>query len=357
MAKLQAFACNAFTGQQLDTIPMSAYTYERLLSAGDASSSVTIALDGTFSPATLRSLIEPWSRMIAIERDGVLEYMGYSMGHTRYERGKASITLKLADLWSLLARRGAWDHTAANVAKWKLSLSGTIPALAEAALLRGRTGPALPSMAFPLTLVGGYTGPTFTRKYYGYHMEMVTDILSDLIAEGLDVYFKPRWVGNGDADWLLQADVDWSTGVTREFSVTAKESPIVGFTEQIDPSRVTNNARYAGEGSEEDMLVRSERNASSPYPLLDRVTNVKQIDKVDQLSAMASQDLITYLMPTSQWDFKVTADTPIDVGDAVRLHFDGDPLIPDGWHRRRVVKVSGDESDVKTIGVQSTGGE
>lgn len=357
MGKLQAFVCDAFTGQRVDVIPMVAYTYERCLSAGDASSSITIPLDGSFDQATLRSLIDPWRRMVAIERDGVLEYMGYSMGHSRYQRGQSTLQLKLVDLWSLFARRGAWNHSAPNVEKWKTGITLTLPGLAEAAILRGRTGPALPSMAFPLTLVGGYTGTAVNRRYYGYHLEMVGDVLSDLIAEGLDVYLQPRWVGNGDADWLFRADTDWSTGNVRELPVTSAGSPISAFSEQIDPARVTNNARYAGEGSEQDMLVRSSRNTSSPYPLLDRVTNVKQVDKVEQLAAMAEQDLATYLMPTSQWEFSVAASMSVDVGDSVSLHFDGDPVIPNGYHRRRVVKVSGSESDFKTISVQPTGGE
>ncbi|MBT2473315.1 hypothetical protein J7E68_01665 [Microbacterium sp. ISL-103] len=357
MAQLQAYVCNALTGQQLDRIPMKAYKYERLLSAGDASSSITIPLDGTFDAGTLRSLTQPWSRMIAIERDGVLEYMGYSMGHPGYRLGQRELTIKLVDLWSLLARRGGWNHSATNLEKWKVTYTASLAALADSVLRRGRTGPALPSMAFPLTLNGVPPGPAVTRSYYGYHMEYVADVLDDLMAEGLDIYFRPRWSGNGDADWLFETDIDWSTGITREFSVTAPGSPITGFVEQLDATRVTNNARYAGEGSEEDMLVRSSRKEASPYPLLDRVTNAKQIDKVAQLAAMAEQDLITYGMPTSQWEFQVTADTPIDVGDAVELHFDGDPVIPNGWYRRRVVKVSGDESEVKTISVQPTGGQ
>ena len=357
MPKLVAYVCNALTGQRVDTIPMSAYTYERCLSAGDASSSITIPLDGTYSPATLRSLTQPWSRMVAIERDGVLEYMGYSMGYSSYQRGQGTLTLRLADLWTLLARRGGWDHSWPNLEKWRITVTDTLPGLAEAVLLRGRTGPALPSMAFPLTLVGGYSGPVFSRRYYGYHMEMVTDVLSDLMAEGLDIYFRPRWATNGDADWLFQSDVDWSTGNFREYSVTAAGSPISSLSEQVDASRVTNNARYAGEGSEQDMLVRSSRNTSSPYPLLDRVTNVKQVDRIDQLVSMANEDLITYMMPTSQWNFSIAASAAVDVGDSVALHFDGDPVIPDGYHNRRVVKVAGNESDFKTVSVQSTGGE
>jgi len=95
---------------------------------------------------------------------------------------------------------------------------------------------------------------------------------------------------------------------------------------------------------------------SSPLPLLERVTQSKTVTSASQLSMMAGQDLVTFGSPTVQWDMKVSADEPVDVGDTVRVHFDGDPWIDDGWYTRRVVKISGDMSDTKTVGVQPVGG-
>ncbi|WP_136043216.1 MULTISPECIES: hypothetical protein [unclassified Microbacterium] len=354
MAMLLVHVCNAITGAPIDRIPVSAYSYSRLLSAGDSGGSVTIPLDGTISKAQVRSLASPWSRLMLIERDGAVEYIGYSQGST-YTRGSQTLTVKLADIWALFNRRGAWDHTAGNVELWKETVVGNRAYQAASAIERGRNGPALPAMGLPLTLPGGYAGPSVTRTYYGYNVETVGDVLADLLAEGLDIYFRPRWSG-GQADWLFQAASDWSSGAVREFVVSAKNSPVTGFSETSDAARVTNNARYIGEGSEVDMLVRSERNVASPYPLLDRVTNTKHISNVAQLSSLSAQDLVSYGSPTVQWDFSVSADTPVDVGDTARLHFDGDPWVIDGWYNRRVVKVSGDQSDQKKISVQPTGG-
>ena len=50
------------------------------------------------------------------------------------------------------------------------------------------------------------------------------------------------------------------------------------------------------------------------------------------------------------------ASEPVDVGDTLRLHFDGDPRIADGWYTRRVVKITGDLSGKKQVSVQPTGG-
>lgn len=355
MAELQAYSCDAITGAVVDRIPMSACSYERLLSAG-GSGSITVPLDGTFTKTQLNNLLMEWSRIIVLERDGVVEYMGYVVGES-YTRGQSSVTVKLGDVWSLLARRGGWNHSAPNVEQWSVTLEASLAAIAAGTINRSRTGPALPAMGYPVTLSGVYPGPTVTRTIYGYHVEMVADIFADLLAEGLDVYFRPRWSG-GQADWFFQAGPAWSSGVTRELFVTAERSDVTGFSAESDALRVTNNARTIGEGSEVDMLVRSERNAASPYPLLDRATQAKQVTSVAQLSAMSANDLVMYGGPTKQWDFSVTGDSPVDVGDTVRLHFDGDPRIADGWHTRRVVKVSASVPgpDVKTIGVQPVGG-
>jgi hypothetical protein len=349
---LQAFSCDAITGAIVDEVPVSAFTWNRLLSArGDGSA--TIPLDGSYSKAALRDLLLHWGRILRLDRDGVTVYGGYITGRP-YQRGASSIGVTLADIWTLFGRRGAWDHTASNVERWKETVTGSLAHQAAKAVLRGRTGPALPSMGMPVTLPG-FGGTAVTRTYYGYNLETVEDVLSDLMAEGLDIYFEPRNVTNGDFDWIMRAGPAWSSGVQREFHVTSDDA-VTGFSESSDALRVTNNARYVGEGSEVDMLVRSDRNVASPYPLLDRVTDKKNISNVDQLSALADQDLITFEHPTFQWDFKVTADTPIDVGDTVRLWFDGDPWIADGYHDRRVVKISGDLSEQKTVSVQPTGG-
>lgn len=353
---VQAFVCNGVTGKKIDQVPVIAFPYARMLSAGDAGSSVTIPLDGTFSPAELDALSIPWARMFLLERDGAVEYMGYPQGEG-YVDGRSSTTFQLSDWWALAAHRGAWDHSAPNVEQWQLTVAASHANQAAAAIRRGRdSGPALPAMGFPMTIPGFVGGTSVSRTYYGYHVEMINDITTDLMDEGLDIYMRPRWIANGEADWLMEAGMNWSSGVTREFSVTAEDSPVTGFTIDTDASRITNNARYVGEGSEVDMLIRSQRNVASPYPLLDRVTQAKNVSNVSQLASLASQDLVTYGAPTSQWSFSVTADTPVDVGDSVRLGFAKHPRVPDGFHTRRVVGIKGDVDEFKKVLVQPTGG-
>lgn len=357
MAELQAYSCDAITGAVVDRIPMSAFEYARMLSAGSTGRAAVPLGQGHTSTA-LRSLLQPLSRMIALERDGVIEFMGTIANPPSYVRGQSVVNVDLEDLWARFTRRGAWDHTAANMETWSAPVSGSLRDHAVAAIRRGRdAGPVLPAMGLPLTLPG-VQGGTIARTYYGYNIEMVGDVLQDLLDEGLDLYFRPRWISNGDIDWIMEGGIGWGSGTVHELYVTAGLSDVTAFSETGDASRVTNNARVIGEGSEVDMLVRSSRDVASPYPLLDRAASMKHVSNVDQLASLAIQERTAYATPTMQWDFSVIGDSRVDVGDTVRLHFDGDPWVPDGWHTRRVVGVSATlpGPDVKQISVQPIGG-
>lgn len=356
MPEFQAFVCDGVTGALVERVQVDSFTWERLLSAG-GDGQVSFPITGEYTKTQLRDLTRHWSRIWALAYGDELLYLGYVV-QRGYTLGGDAIALKLKDLWGMFPRRGAWDHGAANVEKWKTTVSGNLAMQAARAIERGRdTGPALPAMGMPLTLPGGYPGPSVSRTYYGYNVETIDDVIATLLDEGLDIYFKPRLIGNGDVDWIYRAGTAWASGVVHEVYPNAAESVIAGFVESGDGLRVTNNARRIGEGSEEDMLVRSNRNTASSYPLLDRVTSVKTVSDVGQLAALANQDLVQYAEPTFEWSFDAPLSEGIDVGDTVRFCFDGDPWIADGWHERRVVRVSGDDSsEFVTVTCQPTGG-
>lgn len=355
MAEILTHICDGITGARIDTVPASAFSYGRLLSAGDSGSQAMIPLDGSYGKTALKALLQPWRYMLALERDGQLDYSGYILGRP-YKRGPQQVGVELGDLWSLLFNRLAVDHSVGQAVLWSQTVTGNRATHANQALVWARDSyTGSPDASFPLTIPGVAGGTSVSRTYYGYHLTPVTDMLRDLMDEGLDIYFRPLWAGDA-AGWVTHAGDAWSSGNVREFSATADESPVLSFSESLDGRRMRNNSIRVGEGSEVDMLSISNIDMTSPLPLLERVTQSKTVTSASQLSVLAGQDLVTFGEPTVQWDFQVSADTEIDVGDTVRLHFDDDPWIDDGWHTRRVVKVSGDMSEVKTIGVQAVGG-
>lgn len=353
MAEFLVHVCNAFTGVRVDGFKVSSFSWESLLSArGNAN--VTIPLTEKQDKDFLRPYLEPWQYLIALERDGVVKYGGYVIPGS-YTRGVSSVSVELGDFWAMLGRRIMTAPGVTNIEKWSTTLTGPRALHAATLVALNRDRASTPASTFPMTIPGGWTGESVTRPYRGYEMTYVHDKLSSLMDEGLDILFKPRWVG-GVFGWLMQGGDAWVTGVTRELNVTADESDVTEFSERTDGARITNNADRVGEGSEVDLLVRSWPDVSSTLPLLERITMSKSVSDVNQLSALALQDLATYRTATVQWDFKVTAGTEIEVGDTVRMIFDGDLWIPDGIYTRRVVKIAGDMSDQISVSVQPTGG-
>lgn len=354
MTDFQVHVCDPFTGFRVDGFSVSGFSWEQLLSArGNAD--ITVPLTKDQDNDFLRPYLEPWQHIIVLERDGVPKFGGYPIPGS-YTRGKSSVSFTLGDFWALLGRRIMTAPGAANVEKWSTSITGPRAKHAADLIQMSWDRVVTPSPKFPLTIPGGWTGTSVTRTYYGYEMAYLHDKISSLMDEGLDVFFAPEWESVNRFGWRMRAGDAWGTGTVREFTVSASGTEVMGFRERVDGSRVTNNADRVGEGSEVDLLVRSNSNPASTLPLLERITMAKTVSSVNQLAALATGDLETYGSPTVQWDFDLTADSVVNVGDTVRLLFDGDLWIPDGIYSRRVVKISGDMTEKITVSVQPTGG-
>lgn len=354
MVKL-AHVVDAFTGNRVETINVSSFTGSRLLSArGDGD--VTIPLDDSFTKAQLKSLLRPWRYIIVLERDGIVEYGGYITSEPRYQRGKSTVSVTLGDFWALLSRRVMTGRAATNIVAWQQAVNGTLGGIARWHLLESWNRAIVPSPKFPVTIEETSDTALVTRPYFGYEMKYLSDVFANLMAEGLDIYFQPRWASPGKFEWLMRSGVSWSSGAQREYDVTADESPVSAFDSQGDAARLANNAIRVGEGSEIDLLVRSDEDEASDLPLLERITMSKSVSDVGQLQSQATQDIYTYGLPTRQWSFSVSADDPGDVGDTAHMIFVDDPWMDDGIFPRRVVKVDVDLSEMKTITLQPTGG-
>lgn len=352
----QAFVVDGQTGAIDDMIPVTDFRWEKALSAG-SSGTCSVPLDGTHTQAQLGDLFRHWRKIFVLVYNNRALFGGYVTSHT-YKLGDGVIQAHLTDLWGLTERRLAVDGSAPNAEKWSLTETVAREQHASNALIRARdTFPSDPDPRIPVTIPGfSSASAPVKRSWFGYHFQTVNEVWRLLMDEGLDIYFEPRWIGNGDFDWIMRAGMGWQSGKEHEFYVNVPESDVSGFSTTYDGARITTAAYRLGEGSEQDMLARSDRKLGSIFPRLDRVTASKKVSDAAQLAALADNDLVMYRSSTAQWEFEVPVSTGIEPGDLVTLNFDGDPVIPSGFTTRRVVSVSGDMSEFMTVRVQPAGG-
>lgn len=350
-----AYSVDTITGGQKTLLPEpSEFTWNRALSAG-ALGQCVIPLDGVgFSIAQMKTLTAEWAQTIVLEHDGDVVFAGIVRGREYADR---ILTLKLVDLWGIWARRGAWDYAEPFVKLWEETYSSaSLSLLAKRAVQRGMSGTPPIERVLPITLPADLSG-SITRTYYGYHLEFVSDVLEDLMDEGLDIDFRPRWV-SGALDWEMRND---PAQTQREWHVNAPDGGVSGFWESTDGARIANNSYMVGEGSGVTMLIQSQRYVDSTLPMLIRVESRKHISDEDQLSNLATRSNELYQEPTSSWSFEVLASGDPSVGelrlgDPVTLWFDNDPWIEDGKYERRIVRLSGGIGERVTVTCQPTGG-
>lgn len=356
---LLAYSVDTITGGDKSSISVASFPWVRALSAGSETTCVIKLDDAGYTKADLQYLTAQWKRTIVLERDGVVLYAG--MVRRRAQAGRWLI-LGLTDLWGLFARRGAWDHGAPLISEWSVTYtSASLALLAKRAVERGIDTVTFAGNAVPITLPADVSG-AIERTYYGYHLEMVGDVLLDLMDEGIDIDFHPRWVG-GALDWEMRVN---PSPTLREWRVDAPKGGVTGFSEDSDGARMMNHSLQIGEGSGVDTLASAQSDLASELPGMSRVDSRKHVTNPDQLSALAGEALVKFKEPTESWSFEMLAsgnaevgDPPVGdlrLGDTARLWFDGDPWVEDGSHDRRIVKMAGDLGEKVTVTCQPTGG-
>ena len=356
---VRAWSVDAFTGKRIGPLPVAGSSrWEIAMSAG-ATSTLDVPIEQTtnITPDVLADRTEHWSRIGVLERDGVICGYGY-IADDQISGGSLSLTLQ--DVWTILGTRLAIDHNHPHTEKWSTVISGVDRAtIAKRVIQLGTTGPNMPDMRIPITLPPDVKGDR-ERPIYGYHLEYVGDVIQALMTEGLDVVFEPRWLPDGRFDLLMRTGEPLTTSVVHGWKMSALAPNVEGFQRRRDSSRVTNNARVVGEGSERDMIVRSTRNPLSSLPLLDRVDTDKMLTTPAAAAAAASRALVDYATATEEFSWtSVNGPRLADVhlGDTAELLVHSHRVIANGLYRRRIIRLAGDLASEKyEVTTQPSGG-
>lgn len=349
------WSVDTVTGVKQQRLPVLAFQWERALNSGGSGSAAIALRAADVARLDIDDLTTPLARTLVLEWGGVPVYAG-AVDTRTYDHKSGLLTLRHSDVWTVLRRRLAIDHTVAesklvNQVVSNLS-SGTV---AKRLVQLGLKGLSDMNMGLPITFSADVAG-SISRTYFGYHFPWLGDLLDDLMNEGggTDIDFRPRWVGN-------KLDYQMRTGSltegTFEWRVGGEKSGVIGLSVVEDSAKLASGVYALGEGSEVDKLARSRRVIDPVFPYTDRVALLSTEADVAALDRYAVGDLAAFKQPTEQWGFSVLASGSPKVSDLLlggqaRVWVQDDPWLTTGWHENRIVGFSGDLSETVKLQLQ-----
>lgn len=289
-----------------------------------------------------------------------------------YDGAAKKLTVGAAGLWSYYDHRKvlpvlAGGASPANAVTAFTSSLGTI-AKGLVALAHTHTAGALP-VVLPADEAGANV-----RNYLGFEMNGVGQMLRELtgVQGGPEIQFVPRrraddgrfleWVmrvGTAAAPLLTQTGDDWV------WDASAAKSSVSGISVQRDGSAMGSRAWAQGSGTDVSTLFARADDTTlldAGFPLLENLdTAHSDVVVPATLAAYAAGDLAQSLRPVQTWTITVRRDDlprlgSYRVGDWVSLTVAGDPYLPDGIYRTRILSVAGDDGLDVTIQLAPTPG-
>jgi hypothetical protein len=206
-----------------------------------------------------------------------------------------------------------------------------------------------------------------TRTYLGADFKPVWEAVKQIseVENGPEVRFQNRFTAD-----RLGVEVLFQTGTTAQpmltstavlaWDVTAPESPVSKLQIDENASDMGSLAWQTGGRQADNVLVARAYDSTlidAGYPLMEKVDSSHTSVSIQAtLDAYAAADVAASRTPTQVWSFTAQA-RPVDqfgkpagpfvgqyaVGDFCDLKMTGDPLIPNGVYRHRIVGLSGDE--------------
>ena len=360
MAALErVWVCDTITGQRLNVIPVTDFTWSRCFNDGSSGSATIPVNDSMVKKLDLRSLIVERTNTLVYEVGPVVVAAGVIDG-TSYDKDAGTLRVDHSDIWSILADRMAVPHGVPNIMTATLSYGplslGTIAKRLVQEVISPGGWYSLP-IVFPADVAG-----TSTRSFYGYTMELVTDSLKNVMESdgGPDIDFAPRWSSSGSLEWVMRAAPGLSTSSAWEYNLDAPKPAALKVSATTDTSRFTNNAYAAGEGTEKNTKVRSNPVADHSRPAAEGVTSFKGVKSLGVLGELAVERSRALSVPTRQYSMSVLKSDSLNItgmglGDTIRIMSAADPWMPPGLSSHRLIKFSGSLGPEVKLEFQPTG--
>ena len=329
--------------------------------------------------AEFLAALDPGRCFLAVlEGDTVLE-AGPIWAHA-WDDAKGMLTLKAAGLRSLFDHRVVMGVVASGTAAaaWSETYSGLSLATIAKRLIElamSHTGGEL-----PIVLPDDETAAAdadHTRTYYGYDLGRLGDRLDALmgVIDGPDIALVPRLTADRmGVEWVMRAGTEAQpllsqAGADHVFDSRVPRGGVGGISVSREASGLASRAWVSGEGMERSRVIEFAADAApldNGFPLLESVGSHSTVKERSTLQAWASSDLRSSLRPWMSWKFTAQANHPgtpklgtVRPGDWCKVwipagHNYLSLLLPEGFHRARVIQVSGDLSETVNMTLAPT---
>jgi hypothetical protein len=280
---------------------------------------------------------------------------------TSYDAAGRSLTVTHKELRSIAADRFG-SMVPSYAPGGSFSVSGkSLRGIARAVIAKGFLSAPGDNWHFPVVLPADESGSQ-ERIWHNYNLNSIEDMLSEVqdADGGPDIAFDPIWTAGMRLEWWARIGTPRIANNWFEWSLSAPDTPVLSFVEDVDSSKQRSGMFVPGEGSEEKMLVgRSPAGgiAGSGMPDRDGLISMKSVDSQSELNSLALSALKTHREPARTTSFSL--DGPgTDIGDTFRLGartriwVQDDPFLTDGWRDGYVVGLSGGMSTEVSVEVQ-----
>ncbi|MDQ1174164.1 hypothetical protein QE430_002471 [Microbacterium testaceum] len=342
---------DARTGTFIAYVDSSASTWSTGI-APDGTSTETIKTDDAetpWGPGELAALFDPNDRLL-VRWWGDVPVYAHKIEEFDYSRDEATVKLTACELlreadWRLVGQADADKYVTLTITN--RSPSGAI----RAALERMQFWSV--DWKYPIDLPADGAGD-ITDKWPFWKKNRISDIIKQIEDRaGVETYLRPYRTTGRDIRFETIVAKRITVGATY-FDLDAEDLPLSGVHYKVDAKRQVTGIVGVGNGTGEDQETRWAGRGNFHIPIRDVTESFPDLTG-DALQKAVDNYYAVNIFPITQWsigEFILSNGHTITEALPARrweVKSKGDPVIPDGIHALRVIKISGDNSrTVKT---------
>jgi hypothetical protein len=348
---IEIFRTQTGSPQQIVEASMGAFE-ARITGRGQGTHAIPLPNSGLTS-GTIRELSKGNEYTIVQRWGDHIAYAGV-IRRAQYLRSTRTLLIASAEL------RAAYMDDRMLYGVFSYDPAGTVLAVSNksrSGAARAVIAKAMDSASFwelPIDLPADGVG-TFSASWK--HAERLTweDHLSQIEADGCEIYFRPYKDGSGFLRWQTEVATRITIGSATTLSVSDEDTKLEDVTLTKDYAReMTGILGFGKGGTSAEAYGYSPGDGAASISVRDVWLNFPDLEGGRLAAAVEALDELAD--PVEQWSFGLhvypAGPAFAAIGKRLDLAISGDPFITDGTHPMRVIALRGDMSTKVTAEVQ-----